>query len=57
MNICRDTFNGYTAKLNKSTKKLNKSTNYVVMETLLLFMVIPRKINFTQLALYGNRCE
>ena len=30
MNICRDAFNGYTAKLNKSTK-------YVVMETLLLF--------------------
>ena len=50
MNICRDAFNGYTAKLNKSTK-------YVVMETLLLFMVIPRKINFTQLARYGNRCE
>lgn len=42
MNICRDAFNGYTAKLNKSTK-------YVV--------VIPRKINFTQLARYGNRCE
>ena len=42
MNICRDDFNGYTAKLNKSTK-------YVV--------VIPRKINFTQLARYGKRCE
>lgn len=50
MNICRDAFNGYAAKLNKSTK-------YVIMETLLLFMVIPRKINFTQLARYGNRCE
>ena len=37
MNICRDAFNGYTAKLNKSTK-------YVVMETLLLFMVLPGKI-------------
>ena len=42
MNICRDDFNGYTAKLNKSTK-------YVV--------VIPRKINFTQPARYGKRCE
>ena len=42
MNICRDAFNGYTAKLNKSTK-------YVV--------VIPRKINFTQLARYGKRYE
>lgn len=50
MNICMDAFNGYIAKLNKSTK-------YVVMETLLLFMVIPRKINFIQLARYGNRCE
>ena len=50
MNICRDAFNGYTAKLNKSTK-------YVVIETLFLFMVIPRKINFTQLARYGKRCE
>ena len=50
MNICRDAFNGYTAKLNKSTK-------YVVIETLFLFMVIPRKINFTQLSRYGNRCE
>lgn len=50
MNICRDAFNGYTAKLNKSTQ-------YVIMETLLLFMVIPRKINFTQLEHYGNRCE
>ncbi|MBM6866703.1 hypothetical protein H6A66_16290 [Bacteroides caecigallinarum] len=42
MDICRDDFNGYTAKLNKSTK-------YVV--------VIPRKINFTQPARYGKRCE
>lgn len=50
MNICRDIFNGYTAKLNKRTK-------YVVMETLLLFMVIPRKINCIQLACYGNCCK
>lgn len=48
MNICRDAFNGYTAKINKSTK-------CVIMETLLIFMVIPRKINFTQLERYGNR--
>ena len=40
MNIYKDAFNEYTAKLNKSTK-------YVVMETLLLFMDISRKINFT----------
>lgn len=47
MNICRDAFNRYTTKLNKSKK-------YVVMETLLLFMVIPRKMDFTQLVRYGN---
>ena len=50
MNICREAFNGYTVKLNKGMK-------YVIMETLLLFMVTPRKINFTQLERYGNRCE
>lgn len=40
MNIGKDTFNRYSEKLNKNTK-------YVVMEILLLFMAIPRKINFT----------
>ena len=50
MDICRDDFNGYT-------EKLNKSTEYVVTETLLLFMVIPRKINFKQLARYRNHYE
>lgn len=50
LNICRDTFKGCTARLNKSTE-------YVIIETLLLFMVIPRKINFTQPARYGNCCE
>ncbi len=50
MNICRDSFDGYAAKLNISFKS-------VIIETLLLFMIIPRKINFTQLERYGNRCE
>ena len=50
MNICRDAFDGYSAKLNISFKS-------VIIETLLLFMVIPRKINFTQLERYGKRCE
>lgn len=50
MNICRNAFKGYTEKLNNSTK-------YVVMETLILFMIIPRKINFAQLTHYGNRCK
>ena len=50
MNICRDAFDGYSAKVNISFKS-------VIIETLLLFMIIPRKINFTQLERYGNRCE
>ena len=50
MNICSDAFDGYAAKLNISFKS-------AIIETLLLFMVIPRKINFTQLERYGNRCE
>ena len=50
MNICRDAFDGYSAKLNISFKS-------VIIEILLLFMVIPRKINFTQLERYGKRCE
>lgn len=49
-NICRDSFDEYAAKLNISFKS-------VIIETLLLFMIIPRKINFTQLERYGNRCE
>ena len=50
MNICRDAFDGSAAKLNISFKS-------AIIETLLLFMVIPRKINFTQLERYGKRCE
>ena len=50
MNICRDAFDGYSAKVNISFKS-------VIIETLLLFMIIPRKINFTQLERYGKRCE
>ena len=50
MNICRDAFDGSAAKLNINFKS-------AIIETLLLFMVIPRKINFTQLERYGIRCE
>ena len=50
MNICRDAFDGSAAKLNINFKS-------AIIETLLLFMVIPRKINFTQLERYGKRCE
>lgn len=48
--ICGDVFKRYTAKLNKSFKT-------VFIETLLLYMVILRKINFTQLGRYGKHCE
>lgn len=48
--ICGDVLKRYTAKLNKSFKT-------VFIETLLLYMVIPRKINFTQLGRYGKHCE
>lgn len=47
MNICRDAFDGSAAKLNINFKS-------AIIETLLLFMVIPRKINFTQLERYGT---
>lgn len=50
MDICCDVLKRYTAKLNKSFKT-------VFIETLLLYMVIPRKINFTQLGRYGAHCE
>jgi len=49
MNIYRDAFDGHAAKLNISFKSF-------IIETLLLFMIIPRKINFTQLERYGNHC-
>lgn len=48
--ICSDVLNRYTTKLNKSFKT-------VFIETLLLYMIIPRKINFTQLERYGTHCE
>jgi len=48
--ICSDVLNEYTAKLNKSFKSF-------LMETLVLYMVIPRKINFLQLGRYGESCE
>ncbi len=48
--ICSDALKIYTAKLNKSFK-------IVFIETLLLYMVITRKINFTQLGRYGTHCE
>ncbi len=43
--------------LNKLTTKLNKSFKSFLMETLILYMVIPGRINFLQLGRYGKSCE
>ncbi len=40
--ICRDV-------IKKSSAKLNKSFENLLIEILLLYMIIPRKINFTQM--------
>ena len=37
--------------------KLSKSFESVIIEVLLLYMVIPGKINFTQMGRYGRHCE
>ena len=43
--------------LNKLTTKLNKSFKSFLMETLVLYIVIPGRINFLQLGRYGSSCE
>ena len=48
--ICRDA-------IKKSSAKLNKSFENLLIEILLLYMIIPRKINFTQMERYGSHCE
>ena len=48
--ICRDA-------IKKSSAKLNNSFEYLLIEILLLYMIIPRKINYTQMERYGNYCE
>lgn len=37
--------------------KLNKSIRKNIIEILLLYMVIPRRINFTQMEEFGTRSE
>ena len=49
-NICNDIIGKLTTKLNKSFKSF-------LMETLVLYMVIPGRINFLQLGRYGESCE
>jgi len=48
--ICSDILSEMTTKLRKSFKTL-------FMETLILYMVIPGRINFLQLGRYGRSCE
>lgn len=48
--ICRDA-------IKKSSAKLNKSFENLLVEILLLYMIIPRKINFTQIERYGSHYE
>ena len=40
-----------------SAAKLSKSFEKVIIEILLLYMVVPGKINFTQLGRYGKHGE
>lgn len=48
--ICSDVLNEVATKLNKSFKTF-------FMETLILYMIIPGRINFLQLGRYGRSCE
>ncbi len=43
--------------LQDCASKLSKSFLSVIIEVLLLHMVIPGKINFTQMGSYGRHCE
>jgi hypothetical protein len=43
--------------LNKLTTKLNKSFQSFLMETLVLYIIIPGRINFLQMGRYGSSCE
>ena len=48
--ICSDVLGELATKLNKSFKSF-------LMETLILYLVIPGRINFLQLGRYGKSCE
>ena len=50
MDIFKDAVEDSTAKLTKSFEK-------ILFEVIILFMVIPRKINFTQMGRYGSHVE
>lgn len=40
-----------------SAAKLTKSFEKILIEIIILYMVIPQKINFTQMERYGSHCE
>ena len=48
--ICRDAIKSSSAKVSKTFENL-------LLEILLLYMTIQRKINFTQMERYGTHCE
>ena len=48
--ICKGTIKDSSAKLGNVFVKL-------LMEILLLYVAIPRKLNFTQMGRYGSHCE
>lgn len=50
MDIFKDAVEDSAAKLTKSLEK-------ILIEVIILFMVIPRKINFTQMGRYGSHVE
>ena len=50
MDIFKDTVEDSAAKLTKSVEK-------ILIEVIILFIVIPRKIKFTQMGRYGLHVE
>ena len=59
MDIFKDAVEDSAAKLTKSFEKIliTKSFEKILIEVIILFMVIPRKINFTQMGRYGSHVE
>ena len=52
-----DRYEGIVIDALKSTAKVRKSFKTAVIMTLILYMVIPRKINFKQMGRYSQSCE
>ncbi|WP_301196424.1 hypothetical protein [uncultured Phocaeicola sp.] len=46
-----------TDALKECSTKLRKKFKTAFIQTMILFMVIPRKINFTQMGRYSDSCE